>query len=448
MSERGAEQTIGYLELLRGNRNFRHLFVAQLISLTGDWFNTVALFTLLLNLTGSGEAVAFVLILKLLPTFFIGPLAGVVADRFDRKAIMIASDIARGLLVLGFLLIERADQVWIVYAITALEIAASAFFEPARSAALPAIVKRGELISANALSGAAWSVTLALGAAAGGVVTDAFGTDTAFAIDAASFFVSAVFVWLTRFASSPDIDRRGKARLSIADMTGITDFIEGARYLRSNSSVLALLLVKSGWGLGGGVLLLLTIFGRQIFPMGRDGSTSIGLFYAARGVGAMIGPMIARAVGGTSPRTMRQAITLSFFVSAIFYLLLAQAPILVVALACVIGAHMGGSIQWVYSTTLLQMYVPDRFLGRVFALDLALVTLTMSISTYFTGWGLDSAGFSARTMATALGLSFVVPGIIFLVIDHRLSGLRSEAEGSKDSAIGGEPATETSFPPA
>ncbi len=421
--------------------------MAQLISLTGDWFNTVALFTLLLNLTGSGEAVAFVLILKLLPTFFIGPLAGVVADRFDRKTIMITSDIARGVLVLGFLLVERADQVWIVYAITALEITASAFFEPARSAALPAIVKREELISANALSGAAWSVTLALGAAAGGVVTDAFGRNTAFVIDAASFFVSAIFVWLTRFPSA-DREPRARTRLSFADMTGITDFIEGARYLRSNSSVLALLLVKSGWGLGGGVLLLLTIFGRQIFPMGRDGSTSIGLFYAARGVGAMIGPIIARAVGGTSPRTMRQAITLSFFVSAIFYLLFAQAPVLVVALACVIGAHMGGSIQWVYSTTLLQTYVPNRFLGRVFALDLALVTLTMSISTYFTGWGLDSAGLSARAMATILGLSFVVPGLIFLVIDHRLSGERNKAVRGEDSALGGEPATETSFPPA
>src|SRR5215470_13499701 len=104
------QQPAGYLELLRHNRNYRRLFVGELISQTGDWFNSVALFTLLLNLTGSGEAVALVLILKLLPTFFIGPIAGVVADRISRKTIMIVSDLLRGVIVLGFLLVDRPER--------------------------------------------------------------------------------------------------------------------------------------------------------------------------------------------------------------------------------------------------------------------------------------------------------------------------------------------------
>ena len=131
-------QQVGYIELLSQNRDFRNLMIGRLISQMGDWFNSVALFTLLLNLTGSGETVALILIIKLLPTFFFGPLAGVVADRFNRKTIMIASDLLRGIIVLGFLVIHSANQVWLVYLLTTLQVILSTFFEPAESAAFPA----------------------------------------------------------------------------------------------------------------------------------------------------------------------------------------------------------------------------------------------------------------------------------------------------------------------
>src|SRR5712692_1806810 len=410
MSQNPPGRAVGYVDLLRSNHDFRRLFIGGLVSQTGDWFNSVALFTLLLSLTGSGAAVGYILIIKLLPSFFVGPLAGVVADRFNRKTIMIVADIVRGFMVLGFPFVQRPEQVWIVYVLAGLEIAVSTFFDPAKSAAIPNIVSREELIPANALSAASWSVTLALGAALGGVVTDAFGRNTAFVIDSISFFVSAACISAVRLRSSAHKPARAE-HLSIAGATGVPDFIEGARYLRANPRVMALLLVKSGWGLGGGVLLLLTIFGKQIFPLGRDGAASIGLLYGARGLGALIGPMIAGIITSGAPRTMRQAISVAFFVSAAFYLLFAHAPVLGVALICVLGAHSGGSIQWVFSTTLLQISVPDRFLGRVFALEMALLTLTMSVSTYVTGWGVDYPGLGARRMATVLGLAFMVPGV-------------------------------------
>src|SRR5262249_20649611 len=268
-------------------------------------------------------------------------------------------------------------------------------------------------------SSASWSITLAMGAALGGIVTDAFGRNTAFVIDSLSFFVSAAFIWSIRARLSVDQPAREKS-LTFADATGFTDFIDGARYLKSNPRVIALLLVKTGWGLGGGVLLLLTVYGKQIFPIGRDGATSIGWLYAARGLGALIGPMIAGLITSGSPRTMRQAISVAFFVSAAFYLMFAQAPVLAVALICVIGAHSGGSIQWVFSTTLLQMTVPNRFLGRVFALEMALLTLTMSLSTYLTGLGVDHPALGARRMAMALGLAFTVPGVAWLMLQRKL----------------------------
>ena len=433
MRESEASRRVGYVELLRGNRDFRRLWVGRLISQTGDWFNSVALFTLLLNLTGSGEAVGLVLIIKLLPQFFVGPLAGVVADRFNRKTIMIWADVLRGLLVFGFLFVERAEQVWIVYALSALGIILSSFFEPAESAAVPMIVKRGELIAANALGGATWSVTLAFGAALGGAVTDLFGRNTAFVIDAISFFISAAFIWATRIPPLARPERDRAAPLSWLEVTGVADMIEGARYLKTNPHVIALLLVKTGWGLGGGVLLLLTIFGRDIFPLGRDGSASIGLLYAARGTGALVGPMIARWITNDSPRTMRRTISIAFFVSAVFYLLFSGSPSLMLALLFVIGAHSGGSVQWVFSTTLLQLAVPNRFLGRVFALEMGLLTLAMSVSTYATGWGLDHAGYSPRQMAAWLGVAFLIPGVAWLALQRWLDRSEQSERGTLSS---------------
>jgi hypothetical protein len=141
---------------------------------------------------------------------------------------------------------------------------------------------------------------------------------------------------------------------------------------------------------------------------------------------------------------MRQAISVAFFVSAAFYFMFAQAPVLAVALICVIGAHSGGSIQWVFSTTLLQMTVPDKFLGRVFALEMALLTLTMSLSTYVTGLGVDSPGIGPRMMATLLGAAFVVPGIAWLMLQKKLD--RSD-QARTPATLEPQPATETSFPP-
>jgi hypothetical protein len=204
-------------------------------------------------------------------------------------------------------------------------------------------------------------------------------------------------------------------------------------------------MVKSGWGMGGGVLLLLTVYGKQIFPIGRDGAASIGLLYAARGLGALIGPIIAGRITSGEPRTMRKAITIAFFVSAGFYLLFAHSPAFSIALICVLGAHSGGSIQWVFSTTLLQMSVPDRFLGRVFALEMALLTLTMSVSTFMTGWGVDYPGLGARRMATILGVAFMLPGFAWLMLQKWLD--RDGEIASLDRGLEVEPVTETSYPP-
>src|SRR5437868_1571050 len=135
--------------VLRTNRNFRLLYFGQAISQLGDWFNSVAVYALLLDLTGSATAVAWMMIVQFLPIAIVAPLAGVVVDRVDRRRLMIGADLARGCLILGLLLVQRADQVWIAYVVMALTVSASAFFEPARTAIIPSFTRSDELLPAN-----------------------------------------------------------------------------------------------------------------------------------------------------------------------------------------------------------------------------------------------------------------------------------------------------------
>ena len=407
---------MSYLSLLRNNRNFRLLFIGQTISQLGDWFNAVAVFALLLDLTGSATAVAWMMIVQFLPVAVIGPLAGVVVDRVNRRQLMIVTDVLRGSLVLLLLIIRRPDQVWIAYVVMAFIVGAQAFFEPARTATIPNITSADELMPANALSSATWSAMLALGASIGGVVTAVAGRNVAFVVNALSFFASAYFIGCTRYDATPAAGPRPTGFLAL---TGIADLIEGMRYVRHHSHVAALMLVKAGWGLAGGVLLLLTIFGQRVFPMGGSSAAGIGVLYGARGVGAGLGPIALRWILGQQPRRLRHSIGPAYFMVGLFYVALASAPTLWIAALCVMFAHFGGSILWVFSTVLLQMEVPDRFRGRVFAAELALVTLMSSASSYWTGRQLDRAGWSPRTLAFALGAMFCVPGTLWLIIQAR-----------------------------
>ena len=405
-----------YLALLRNNRNLRLLVVGQTISQLGDWFNSVAVFALLLDLTGSATAVAWMMIVQFLPVALIGPIAGVVVDRVNRRRLMIATDIVRGVLILGLLLVRRPDQVWLAYVVMSLAVSAQAFFEPARTATIPNVTTREELMPANALSSAMWSSMLAIGASVGGLVTVLAGRDVAFIINSASFFISAIFLARTDYDARPKAVPRVKG---LAALLGITDLKEGLAYVRTHAHVGALMFVKAGWGLAGGVLLLLTIFGQRVFPVAGSTAAGIGVLYGARGIGAALGPIALRWILGQQPRTLRRTLGPAYFMIGVFYIALGSARWLPIAALCVLAAHFGGSTLWVFSTVLLQLEVPDRFRGRVFAVELALVTLTSSISSYVTAYALDNAGWSPRTLASILGALFFVPGSIWLYVESR-----------------------------
>src|SRR3954462_10276145 len=180
--------------VVRRNGGFRRLYAANAVSQVGDWLNVVALLSLLLELTGKGEAVALVYLTRFVPFFLLGPAAGVLADRISRRGILVTCDVLRAALVLCLLFVRSPDQVWILYLVMTAHAIASAFFEPAQAAMVPNLVSREELVFASALENSLWSVAVAIGSAAGGAILALAGRDAAFLCDGASFVASALLL--------------------------------------------------------------------------------------------------------------------------------------------------------------------------------------------------------------------------------------------------------------
>jgi MFS family permease len=389
--------------LLTTNADFRKLWSAQLISLGGDWFTTVALLGLVLDLTGSALNAGMILAASILPQFLLAPLAGSFADRFDRRRLMVATDLLRIVLALGMLLVRSPGTVWIGLLCMAGMSSLSAFFQPASGASLPNLVAPEDLAAANTLTSASWGTMLAVGAALGGVVAGTLGREAAFLIDAASFLVSALLILRIRAGFS-----QARAPGQIPAGTGHS-IREGFAYARSNSLVLALLASKGGFGLGVGVVALLPVFATDVFAAGDQG---IGILFAARGVGALLGPFLAIRYVRDSDRRLLIALAASIGTYGLCYLVLAAAPNLAVAAAIAVVAHLGGGAQWVLSSYGLQRMVPDHVRGRILALDLGLVSLTIALSSLAAGRLADlgqprtiMAGLAGFEVAYALGFA-------------------------------------------
>jgi len=394
--------SVGYWQLLRQNSRFRRLWSAQLISSAGDWFNSVAVLGLVLQLTDSGLNASLVILCNTLPSFFLIPFAGPVVDRFDRRALMIITNVVSAGFALLFMLVHTVQSLWLVYLATILLVVAASFFGPASSASIPNIVSDEELFAANALSGATWGVMVMVGSALGGLVSAAFGRDIAFVVNAVSFIIAALLI-ATIDVPSPKSDRA---------MAPWKDFKEGLVYLREHLPALGLVGVKLGWGLGAGAVVLLSVFGEQVFKAGDAG---IGFLYSARGLGALVGPFIVQAVVGRNIDRLRQAIWGGFLLAAVGYAMFAASgwmnSLLLGCIALLIG-HIGGGIVWIISSMILQMSVPDRFRGRVFAVDYGLATLTTGSSTLMYGIALQAQTSPMRLALVAAGL-FTIYGMIW-----------------------------------
>jgi predicted MFS family arabinose efflux permease len=405
-----------YLRLLRGNRNFRRLWMAQIVSEIGDWFYTLSIYTLLLQLTGRASSVALALVLGVLPQTFIGPAAGVVNDRLRRKHVMIAADLVRFVVVLAMLLVRSRSTVWLVYPLLLAETIMAGFFEPARSSVIPNIAARGEVLIANTLSSATWSVNLLIGASVGGVVAAFFGRDAVFILNALSFLASALLIGGMHFAEP---HAESAAPLHPRDLVDFSPVLEGIRYVRNHRTLLPTVFAKAGELMIGPSWVIFTVLGAHEFAVHwhnvdptRGAMLGMSILLGGRGLGALVGPLVSARWAGRSDRRLQLGILFGYLIIAVGYGSLGISRTVWMASACAMLAHAGGSTVWVFSTTLLQLHTDDRFRGRVFSIDLGFSMLTIAAGAYFCGRLLD-AGVAARTVATWTGLAMLVPATLW-----------------------------------
>lgn len=407
-----------YLRLVRGNRNFRRLWLAQIVSEIGDWFYTLSIYTLLLQLTGHASSVALALVLQVLPQTFVGPMAGVVNDRLRRKYVMIAADLVRCAVVLAMLLVRSRSTVWLVYPLLLAETIMAAFFEPARSSVIPNIAAAGEVLIANTLSSATWSVNLLVGASVGGVVAAFFGRDAVFILNALSFLASTFFIGGMHFAE-PHAERA--ATLRIHDLIDFSPVLEGIRYIRNHRTLLPTVFAKAGELMIGPSWVIFTVLGAHEFAVhwrhvdaARGAMLGMSILLGGRGLGALAGPLVAARWAARSDRRLQLGILFGYLTIAVGYGALGFSRTVWMAGACAMVAHAGGSTVWVFSTTLLQLHTEDRFRGRVFSADLGFSMLTIAAGAFLCGRLLD-AGVAARTVATWTGLAMLIPAALWAV---------------------------------
>ena len=397
MSERRTG-TGGYAELLRTNRAFRLLWFAQIASLFGDWFNTIASASLLAQLTGAGAAVGALFAIRMLGAFVASPLAGVLGDRFNRKRILIVTDLLRAAVVLGFLLVRTPGQVWLLFVLTAVQVGISGVFYPVRVAILPEVATRRMLGAANALTSVTWSTLMTVGAAAGGLFAGLFGIQAAFIVDAATYALSAVLLVRMPYtppkrSASPDGQ---PTRVASAVRGGLSAYADGLRYLWRQQRVLAVALQKGFllFFFSGFQVASVAIAGTAI-AVGQGDGIALGLLFAAGGIGSGLSPVVARWLVGDDHRAMRLTMLAGY--AAMIAAMALAAPLASFTLV-LIGSTLrgvGGGLVWVFSTQLLLETVPEELRGRVIATEHAALTLLGAAGSAGVGAALEWASIPA-----------------------------------------------------
>ncbi|WP_433394365.1 MFS transporter [Micromonospora sp. KLBMP9576] len=396
------------MSVLTRNRSFRNLFLAELVVFGADWFVMVPLLVLLPKLTGSGVWGALVLAVDTGIVALLLPYTGTVADRFDRRKIMIISNLAALLGVLMLLGVRSAGTAWLAMAGIGVVAVAKAFYSPAAQAALPNVLDPDELAAGNAVAGSAWGTTTVVGASLGGLLSAAVGPYACFWVAVAGLVVAAGLAALIRRPLQAPRDAHAPPQRTWPAIR------EALGYIGHRPRVLALVTVKSAVGLGNGVLTVFPLLA-AVYGVGPVGT---GLLFAVRGAGALVGPILMRRVLANRAWLL-PGLALSMSLYGLAYLGTSVANWFPLVLALVFVAHLAGGSNWVLSNFALQGEVPDRLRGRVFATDMMLATLAVSVSQLAVAAVVDT--LDERVVLASCGLVTVVYALGWRIATRGLS---------------------------
>jgi len=351
-----------YVRLLRTNRDFRLMWAGEFVSLLGDSFNIVATIGLTMALTGgSGLSVGLMLATRTLPRLLFSNVAGVWADRYDRRRLLVVLDLLLAMAALGYLLVHEPARLWLLYALSVLMGALGAAFGTVRSAFVPDVVGKEVLAAAAGLTQMSFGMTLLLGNGLGGIAIVAVGRDMAFVINAASFAFSAFCTRLVRTrAEAGTRSARAESRSFRRDLA------EGTRYLRAHPFLAGMIATDAVWTLGGGgVFVVLAVLNSERFGGGDE---TMGLLYGMVGLGGLLAAMLRPLVGRRWKREL-VLLGLSSVLDGTMFGLVVLCPWLWLAAALLV---LRSAISWVFGLVyfpLLVQSIDDEVRGRVLGLD-------------------------------------------------------------------------------
>jgi MFS family permease len=390
---------LSFRALLGQNRNYRYTWTGQVVSEIGDHFNNIAVFSLALANTRSGLVVSGVMLSRTIPAMFAGPIAGVLLDRLNRKHVMIASDLIRAVLALGFILCLHRKETWLLYIFSGLLMFASPFFTAGRSAILPTITTSEELHTANSLTQTTQWTTITIGTFAAGASVMQFGYGWAFLLNSLSFLFSAACI--SRLHVEGDAFQPRKRELTEAEVVRPWhEYVEGLRYMRSNPLILGIALIGVGWATGGGAAqILFSLFGEIVFNRGPAG---IGEVWGCAGMGLLVGGGFAYWLGEHIDfRAYKRTISICYVLHGATYIIFSQMRIFYLALIFIALSRAAVAISSVLNMSQLLRHVSNEYRGRVFATMESMVNSVMMVSMALAG--IASQYYSPRIIAAIAG---------------------------------------------
>lgn len=373
----------------------------------GDWFGLLALYALISRYSDSELLLGLIIIVKMLSLAFFSPFAGYLADRFNRRRLMILCDFARAVAILGILLVRSPETLWIAFALTSIQMMLSALFEPAKTSSIPNVTTPDQLVDANVISTATWSIIFTTGMAIGGFATEWIGTDLVLILDAFSYIISA---WFLYRAVIPQVEQSVEEKHRTRNpFVGIK---EGLSYLTSNRHILRPSIAKGTSTIFlGGLVYLLIIVSEEVLKMGSIG---LGLLYAARGFGTGIGPIIGRRLF-KDEKDWIQVMGFSILTAGLMYIVVGWSTSIMLMILFVFLAHSASGANWVMSTILLQQRTTDTFRGRIFSTEWLLFTIGNSFSVMVAATCLELELISVKPLIMIYGGLMVVAGIVWSI---------------------------------
>ncbi len=401
----------GYLEFFSSNAKYRRLWAASVISLLGEWFNTIALFLLILQYSGSEFLLGILFSVRMILFGISQPINGLLADRLNRKSLMFWSNNMQVLLALTFLMVDGPEDMWWLISVSGLMMLLHGVYVTAERAAVPNVVDEEDLITANAIGSASWSTALCIGAMLGGIVVSEWGTDAAFIIDSVTFLISSIILIPLVIEQKVDDSMKGPLFKTAAQNIKI-----GWNRIYSDKQLLRVIFGKTSWNLAGAGLagVFLVLAGADI--TGYGAAFGFGLFFFARGIGTGIGPLIARSLFKDSTK-WPSLIGILVTLSGVFYFIVGLTieyylPLTVLLIIC---AHAASGGNWVLSTVLTQMWVEDEVRGRVFSMDMLLLGLSAGISTSTAGYLVEYHDLSLKSGFISFSILMMLCGLIFTI---------------------------------